>query len=195
MGKNNYLSLSPEESCCPLFAFSLLWSWWCTYHSWQWEFAGWSFLGSHSIAIHLLLVMYTVLSLGIYSITFLHDRLHCTCKTQSRGVVMLQTRAGGLLRCPSPEGMSDWAGKWRIGIYCLLVPGLKTKKPMQALNKKHRRKDSYVDKCHLLTLQSDFFLLTGNLKKKSVSGYVTRSKFPKFKSYRYLSSIIVPILM
>lgn len=43
--------------------------------------------------------------------------------------------------------------------------GSENKKPMQSLKKKHRIKDSYIGKYHLLILQSNFFLLTGNLKE------------------------------
>lgn len=55
---------------------------------------------------------------------------------------------------------------------------------MQALNKKHRRKDSYVDKCHLLTLQSDFFLLTGNLKEKKKKVFLAMSQGPNFQNLK-----------
>lgn len=60
-------------------------------------------------------------------------------------------------------------------------------KPMQALNTKHSVKDSHVDKCHILILQSDFSLLLGN-KKKCFGLY---RKVQILKDVKYLSTIIL----
>lgn len=59
---------------------------------------------NHSVVIHLLLVMYTVLSFEV-SLSHFYMMGYTVPVKQSRELVMLQTRAGGLWRCPS-EGMA-----------------------------------------------------------------------------------------
>lgn len=98
-----------------------------------------------------------------------HDGLRCTallgtCKTRP-GEVPCSTVGQEGSRVSFSSRHVWLAGKWRIGACCLLIPRLKRMKPMQALNKKHSVKDSHVDKCHILILQSDFSLLLGNKKK------------------------------
>lgn len=158
--------MCPTESCCLVIFFFFTLDM-MMYHSWQWELTGCSFLGTLSIAICLLLMMYAAPPFGEFSVSLLlHVRLRwtsllCTCTAQPRGGAVLCSRAGGLWRSPCPEGTADWAGKWRIGAYCPLIPRLKR---MQR-NKKHSVKDSHVDKCRIFLLQLDFSLLLGNKTK------------------------------